>query len=91
MAEKTRAQTRTRSPHHRVVYSNQVGSTTSATEIRLRFGIIEEADAERMAIEDQVDIIVGPVMAAKLRDLLDGLIKKHFVIEEAVREEQEAK
>ena len=81
MADETKnlAQSRTKSPHHRVVYCNQVGTTTSSTEVRVRFGIIEYQDSEKQVVEDQVDVIIGPEMTVKLRDLLDRIISKHFV------------
>jgi hypothetical protein len=67
---------RKRSPHHRTVYANQVGSTATAMDVRLRFGCIESATSERLVVEDQVDVFLGPLELLGLHQLLGRLIKK---------------
>jgi hypothetical protein len=44
----------------------------------MRFGIIAISDAAEITIEDQVDVMVSPIMAIKLRNLLDGVLTKHY-------------
>ena len=82
MSEQPKKQVRTPSPHHRIVYANQVGSTTSPTDIRLRFGVLEVASESEVRVEDQVDVMLSPVLAKQLMDLLDRVLKKHFQIVE---------
>jgi hypothetical protein len=45
MTEKVKVNvTRSRSPHHRVVYANQTQLMATNVDIRLRFGVIERAE-----------------------------------------------
>src|SRR5688572_5719759 len=82
----TRAILRKRSAHHRTVYANQIGSTTTATDVRLRFGCIESATPEQMVVEDQVDVFLGPIELVGLHQLLGRLVKK-LGVPEAVQAE----
>ncbi|HUP40037.1 MAG TPA: hypothetical protein VM115_07955 [Vicinamibacterales bacterium] len=79
----------TRSPHHRVVYANNTQITVSNVDIRLRFGVIEKASAEVIDVEQQVDVILGPVEMAALHDLLGRYLGK-FQVEMTQQKTDEA-
>jgi hypothetical protein len=67
---------RTRSPHHRVVYANQIGLVISGFEARLQFGCIEKATPTDMAVEDQVDVMISPPQMHQLHQLLGRHLEK---------------
>ena len=67
---------RTRSPHHRVIYANQTGMTVTNVDIRIRFGCVEKADSAAIHVEDQVDVILGPVELHALHALLERHLEK---------------
>jgi hypothetical protein len=71
MTEKVKVTvTRSRSPHHRVVYANQTQLMATNVDIRLRFGVIERAEPTELAVEDQVDVVLGPQEMRGLYELL---------------------
>ena len=79
----------TRSPHHRVVYANNTQITISNVDVRLRFGVIEKANAEEINVEQQVDVILGPMEMAALHNLLGRYLGK-FQIEPTEQKTDEA-
>lgn len=81
---------RPRSPHHRVVYTNQIEAQNTDTDIRLRFGAIEFISDELHRIEDQVDVILTPLTAMKLRGLLDTVLKQRAQAMEELKKQIEA-
>ena len=84
MAEDTkpvRKEIRGRSPHHRVVYANQISCTGTGMDLRLRFGIVEFGSTAETRIEDQVDVMINPVVAHQLQSLLSRQLKR-FDIQE---------
>lgn len=44
----------------------------------MRLGISELSDEGVITIEDQVDVMMSPVLALKLRNLLDDILKRHY-------------
>jgi hypothetical protein len=71
MTEKVKVNvTRSRSPHHRVVYANQTQLMATNVDIRLRFGVIERAEPTELKVEDQVDVVLGPHEMRGLYELL---------------------
>jgi hypothetical protein len=62
--------TRSKSPYHRVVYANQTQLMATNVDIRLRFGVIERAEATELLVEDQVDVVLGPHEMRGLYELL---------------------
>lgn len=76
---------RRRSPHHRVVYSNQTGTITTNVDIRLQFACIEEVNGKDWVVEDQVDVILGPLEAKGLYELLARQIPKMNLKVEVVK------
>jgi hypothetical protein len=81
-SKKERRVIRKRSPHHRVVHANQIGLTVTGTDVRLRFGCIEEATVDEMTVEDQVDVFLGPMEFHALHQLL-GRNLSRFQIQKA--------
>jgi hypothetical protein len=73
---KQRKMHRTRSPHHRVIYANQTMVTVTNVDIRLRFGVVEKATQEDIYVEDQVDVLLGPVEAASVAGLIVKQLEK---------------
>ena len=69
---------RVRSPHHRVVYANQINTTSGETEVRIRFGITALSDDGVLTIEDQVDVIIAPSLAFKMGKLLHEIVKRNY-------------
>ena len=67
---------RSRSPHHRVVYANQTMITVTNVDLRLRFGVVEKVTKDEIRVEDQVDVILGPVEAAGVAQLIVRHLEK---------------
>jgi hypothetical protein len=59
-----------------VVYANSTALTTTNVDVRIRFGIIEKATAENLDVEDQVDVILGPLEMLGLYTLLGKYLGK---------------
>jgi hypothetical protein len=77
MTEKVKVTvTRSRSPHHRVVYANQTQLMATNVDIRLRFGVIERAEPTELEVEDQVDVVLGPQEMRGLYELLGRHLDK---------------
>jgi hypothetical protein len=60
------------------VYCNQVNTTSGEIDVRVRFGISELSDEGQTTIEDQVDVMLTPIMVVKLRNLLTDIIRRHY-------------
>lgn len=46
-------------------------------EVRLRFGIVNP-EKDNVTVEDQVDVVLNPMMAVKLLKLLSSVIDRQY-------------
>ena len=58
--------------------------TSTNVDIRLRFGVVDKATKDEIRVEDQVDVILGPVEAASVSQLIVRQLEKRGIKVEGV-------